>query len=84
MTWEVIDSYGAVVHTARTLTECGTWIDPVLGIDFTGRAWGKKKGKSIDDDRFTRNADGSYTVQMYENQALGMGGELTVRKRVRT
>lgn len=80
MTWDVIDSYGAVVHTADTLTECGTWIDPVLGIDFTGKAWGRKKGKSIDADRFTKNDDGSYTVQMYEGPS-GIGGELTVRKR---
>lgn len=79
--WEVVDSYGAVVHTARSLTAAGVWIDPILGLDFSGKAWGKdKRGRSIDADRFTKNPDGTYTVKMYEGPA-GMGGELTIRKR---
>lgn len=73
--WEVVDSYGIVVHTARTLTACGVWIDPILGIDFTGREW----GGNIDGDRFERQDDGSYLVQMYEGSG-GIGGQLTVRK----
>jgi len=77
--WEVVDSYGAVVHRARTLTACGDWIDPICGIDFTGREWPRRNGKSIDADRFTRHPDGSYTVRMYEG-GDGIGGELIVRK----
>lgn len=82
MTWEVVDSYGVVVHAARTLTACGVWIDPILGVDFSGKAWGKDEdGRSIDADRFTRNPDGTYTVKMYEGGG-GIGGTLTVRKKV--
>ena len=76
MKWEVVDSYGVVVHTAKTLTACGVWIDPIMGIDFTRKEWGKDEdGRGIDDDRFVKNEDGSYTVDMYEGQ-----GQLTVRK----
>ena len=71
--WVVTDSYGAIVHRARTLKACGVWIDPLLGIDFTGRIWPDEV------DRFTKNPDGSYTVKMYDGPG-GMGGELTVRK----
>lgn len=78
--WVVVDSYGAIVHRDFSLTNCGVWIDPVLGIDFTRKAWGKnKRGEGVDDDRFEKQSDGSYIVKMYRGQA-GMGGELTIRK----
>ena len=72
MTWVVEDSYGKVVHRGRSLRGCGVWIDPILGIDFTGK-------DSPDADRVTKQADGSYVVAMYQGPG-GMGGELTVRK----
>lgn len=70
--WEVVDSYG-IPQFSGSLTECGVWIDPLVGIDFLGQEYGTP---SIDRDRFTLQEDGSYLVQMYENM-----GELTVRKK---
>lgn len=74
MSWSVEDSYNKIVYRGRTLRECGVWIDPVFGIDFSR--------KGLDRDRITFNSDGSYTVQMYEGPS-GMGGTLTVRKETR-
>lgn len=76
MAWEVVDDYGKVWFRSRTLRACGIWIDPIFGINFTGRDqvidWD-------DTDRVTHNDDGSYTVAMYEDM-----GTLTVRKEVRS
>lgn len=41
--WEIVDSYGIVVKTTKTLAQAGVWIDPVLGIDFSGKAWGLQR-----------------------------------------
>lgn len=77
--WEVVDSYNVPVFTG-SLVACGTWIDPVLGIVFDADHNPYWPGMDdIDEDRITRNADGSFTVKMYEGGG-GIGGELTVRK----
>lgn len=68
--YEVVDGYGKVWFTG-SLTACGTWIDPVLGIDFDHTAWGEP---GIDEDRIVRHDDGTFTIEMYEN-----AGELYVR-----
>lgn len=78
--YEVVDGYGKAWFTG-TLMECGVWIDPVLGVDFDHSMWGEDgphRDGGIDDDRFTLNPDGSYTVLMYEGGG-GIGGEMTVR-----
>lgn len=73
MKWEVADDYGKVWFTG-TLDECGAWIDPLLGIDFTGKVWPDEV------DRFELQPDGSYVVHNYEDVALGLGGVFTVRR----
>lgn len=76
--YEVLDSYGIPQFTG-SLTECGVWIDPVLGIDFTRNMWGTQEdGRGIDDDRFDLQEDGSIIVRMHEGPG-GIGGEMTIR-----
>lgn len=79
--WEVCDSYGVPVFTG-SLVDCGTWIDPVLGVVFDKDHNPFWPGMDdVDNDRVTKNEDGSFTVEMY-SVAGNSGGQLTVRRKV--